>query len=163
MALSRMVFVVAALAVLICIGTIDGKPPQSAAWQKSDETELRTLVASSGIVLELYMDRNGFPHQRLGVPDGFVNLYRKESDECLAVLLDIVRSGKPHDATVAFQFGMAGDEPQIGVPMFVFTSEKELDRPFGEGTETNRQYFVGVLERIKVRRPFEQYIRDRGE
>jgi len=158
-----MVFVVAALAVLICIGTIDGKPPQSSTWEKSDETALQKLVASSSIVLELYLDRNGFPHQRLGVPDEFVMLYRKEPDECLTVLLDIVRSGKPHDAMVAFQFGRAGDEPQIVVPLFAFTNEKELDSPFGEGTETNRQLFIRVLERIKVRRPFEQYIRDRGE
>jgi hypothetical protein len=80
------------------------------------------------------------------VPPGFIELYQVSPVDCLVTLADIVEKGAPHDAIVAFQFGLAGDQPQIALPLFHYLGPKMLDQPFGS-EETYRQCCVRIIRK----------------
>jgi hypothetical protein len=114
-----------------------------ARWDKSKEAALQTLIAKEDVILELYLSE-GIPHQRLAVPPTFVELYKSSPVDCLTVLANIVEHGSPHDARVAFQFGCAGDELQLAIPLFAYVSDRKLDEPVSEG-ETYRQICLRII------------------
>jgi hypothetical protein len=113
-------------------------------WSKSDEDALRELISKSGVELATFLNANGLPYKALCVPEEFVTLYRKSPRDCLSVLMEIVEGGTPHDAKVAFQFGRAGDEPQIAMPLFAYASEREY---VGNASQSYRKMSVALLRK----------------
>lgn len=125
-----------ALLASIILGGCDASGEiHSRKWNAIREKELRQLIADESITIELFKPEGAFPLplQRLCVPVRFVEIYQLSPVECLTVLANIVDKGNPHDAIVAFQFGMAGDEPQGGLPLFHYLSEEDLEKPFANG------------------------------
>jgi hypothetical protein len=117
-----------------------------ARWDRAKETALRSLIAKENVKLELYYSEGEIrlPLHRLHVPDAFIDLYKSSPIDCLTVLASIVEHGNGHDALVAFQFGCAGDEPQIAIPLFAYVSSRELDEPVAKG-ETYRQCCLRIV------------------
>jgi hypothetical protein len=146
--------IVPVIQMAIVTGTITafGETPSPTSWTDADASALRKLIAHSDVRIGSYIGADGFPHRRLLVPDQFVHIYRKYPEKCLSTLIQIVRLGTPHDALVAFQFGMAGDEPQITVPILAYMTDEELDRRYGPMPETNRQFLLRLLERTNAER-----------
>jgi hypothetical protein len=141
-----------AVVATICAGLLtatwaSASKPARGTWTKSDELALRKLISSSDVSIGLFLNSNGLPYQALIVPNEFVVLYRKSPVQCLTVLEDIVEHGTKPDAIAAFQFGYAGDEPQIALPPFHCLSTQLIDSPVGNDADTYRDWCLEILQR----------------
>lgn len=97
------------------------------------------------------------PRKRYVVPPEFAELYRRSPTTCLAMLVRIAETSPPSEAQVAILYGLAGDKPLEGQPLFAMLDLREFDQPQAGG-RTWRKIGVDALRnklREETQRPGE--------